>query len=103
MDFWSARTVLGRCRIQAWPWLSIDTLDTWPHTYLLGSFGHEGSGSNTGTSRVWAVCAATGPTKGAWASAMTAKAASAQRVTASMGILRSVFKAAVLFCRGRGP
>jgi hypothetical protein len=65
IDFWSARTVLGRCRIQAWPWWSIETLDTWPHTYLLGSFGHEGSGSNIGTSRVWAVCAATGPAKGA--------------------------------------
>src|SRR5271170_1674350 len=88
--FWSARTVLGRCRIQAWPWLSIETLDTWPQTYLLGSLGHDGSGSNIGTSRVCGagVCAARRPLNAAWPSATTATAVMMERVTASMGTLQ---------------
>src|SRR5260370_13926618 len=51
MAFWSLRTELGRCRIQAWPWLSIETLETWPHTHLSGSFGHDGSTSKCGIMR----------------------------------------------------
>src|ERR1700686_3445778 len=57
--FWSLRTVLGRCKIQALPSLSIDTLETWPHTHLPGSVGQDGSTSNFGIIRggvreVWA-------------------------------------------------
>src|SRR5580704_13165237 len=51
MLFWSLRTELGRCRIQAWPWLSIDTLETCPHTHLLGRLGHDGSTSKCGIMR----------------------------------------------------
>ena len=32
---------------------SIDTLETWPQTHLLGSFGQEGSTSNFGISRIF--------------------------------------------------
>src|SRR5258708_571981 len=53
--FWSARTDVGRCNTQAWPRLSIETLDTWPQTHLLGSFAQLASASNFGISRgLWA-------------------------------------------------
>src|SRR5215467_4580790 len=52
LSFWSFLTVVGRCRIQAWPRSSIETLDTWPHTHLLGRLGQDGSTSNLGISRV---------------------------------------------------
>src|SRR5262252_6279442 len=51
LSLWSLRTVLGRWRIQAWPWLSSETLETWPHTHLLGSIGHDGSTSKRGIMR----------------------------------------------------
>src|SRR5437763_11351542 len=51
IDFWSARTVVGRCNTQAWPRLSIETLDTWPQTHLLGSLAQDASASNFGISR----------------------------------------------------
>src|SRR5262249_61157078 len=80
---WSARTVLGRCRIQAWPRSSIETLDTWPHTYLLGSLGQDGSTSNFGISRV---CAAAGFSPGA-ADMTMGGMASRQRAIARMVVL----------------
>src|SRR5262249_4817298 len=52
LSFWSFLTVVGRCRIHAWPRSSIETLDTSPHTYLLGSLGQDASTSNFGISRV---------------------------------------------------
>src|SRR6267142_6179781 len=80
---WSARTLVGRCRIQAWPRSSIETLDTWPHTYLLGSLGQDGSTSNFGISRV---CAAAGSAP--WLASMTiAGMASRQRAIARMDVL----------------
>src|SRR5262249_47338724 len=74
---------LGRCRIQAWPRSSIETLDTWPQTYLPGSLGQDGSTSNFGISRV---CAATGCAP--WPASMTiAGMASRQRAIARMDVL----------------
>src|SRR5258708_3336221 len=48
LSFWSSRTLLGRCRIQALSCSSNDTLDTWPHTHLAGSLGQVGPTSNLG-------------------------------------------------------
>src|SRR5262245_53189575 len=85
LSFWSARTVDGRCRIQAWPRSSIDTLETWPHTYLLGSWGQDGSTSNFGISRVWA---AAGPSRPSGVATRTAATAiSKERVCTRMGLL----------------
>src|SRR6202035_2218728 len=85
MLFWSLRTVDGRCRIQACPWLSIDTLDTWPHTHLLGSFGHDGSTSKCGIMRGFGgTCAVAAPM---WpqSTMAAAKAVTAERVFACIG------------------
>src|SRR5215470_16711623 len=89
MPFWSLRTVVGRWRIQAWPWLSIETLETWPHTHLLGNFGHDGSTSKCGIMRGGAgVCAEAAVT---WPdSAMAAtKAKKVKRGCACIGDSRS--------------
>src|SRR5262245_2946244 len=97
---WSARTVVGRCRIQAWPRSSIDTLDTWPHTYLLGSLGQDGSTSNFGISRVCASAAfSTWPT-----SMATADTASRIRMVAriegpSLGMFSLTGRCARPVCR----
>src|SRR5712675_3123875 len=89
MAFWSARTVLGRCRIQAWPCSSIDTLETWPHTHLLGSLAQLASTSNLGISRAGVVCAAAGVAKLPCARPMTTAptAAMTERVVAPIGKL----------------
>src|ERR1700736_5446980 len=89
MLFWSLRTVDGRCRIQAWPWLSIETLETWPHTHLLGSFGHDGSTSKCGIMR--GGCGACAEAVATWPeSAMTAtNAMKVERVFACIGNPRS--------------
>src|SRR5215471_2353355 len=89
MPFWSLRTVLGRWRIQAWPWLSIETLETWPHTHLPGSFGHDGSTSKCGIIRGGCrVCAAAVVT---WPESATAarSAMKAERVFACIENPRS--------------
>src|SRR5262245_8757508 len=80
MAFWSARTELGRCSIQAFPCSSIETLETWPHTHLLGNFAQDGSTSNFGVSRasVRKGCAnARCPSTMATAAAITARTARA--------------------------
>ena len=89
LSFWSARTVLGRCRIQAWPCSSIETLDTWPQTHLLGSFGQVGSTSKRGTSRICGAgaCAETGGEAPKAIATTSASAVAAERMSVVMKIL----------------
>src|SRR5262249_47812768 len=72
------------------PWLSIETLETWPHTHLLGSFGHDGSTSKCGIMRGgWGACAQTAVIWPESAMAAT-NAMKAERVFAYIGIPRGL-------------
>src|SRR5260370_16215426 len=86
MPFWSLRTVLGRWRIQAWPWLSIETLETWPHTHLLGSFGHDGSTSKCGIMRGSVGACAETAVRWPESAMAAASAMTAERLFASIGV-----------------
>src|ERR1700716_478368 len=103
LSFWSRRTVLGRCRIHALPCSSIETLDTWPHSHLLGILGHDGSTSKRGISRG---CAAAGVSDPPWPSTKktAAHAEMKERVVAVMStsLLHRVVVAPVI-ARGGGP
>jgi hypothetical protein len=103
------RTVLGRCKIHALPSLSIETLETWPHTHLLGSFGHDGSTSKCGIMRgeafgASAAAEATAPPRlAATMAAEAAMAARPKRAVAFMGNLRVGFGIAVGSSRNAAP
>src|SRR5260370_21369206 len=86
MPFWSLRTVLGRWRIQAWPWLSIETLETWPHTHLLGSAGHDGSTSKCGIMRGGVGACAEAAVRWPESAMAAASAMTAERLFASIGV-----------------
>src|SRR5215470_12354598 len=86
MPFWSLRTVVGRWRIQAWPWLSIETLETWPHTHLLGSFGHDGSTSKCGIMRGGVGACAEAAVRWPESAMAAASAMTAERLFAGIGV-----------------
>src|SRR6266566_4995836 len=86
LSFWSSRTLLGRCRIQALSCASKEMDETWPQTHLAGSFGQVGSGSNLGIMR-GAGAAREGATA-LWGRAMVARNAVTRTDVSFMGASR---------------